>query len=47
MENRDSRETLQELARESVSVLADMMENGAPARHVTVGAKLILRESVK
>ena len=38
---------VQEIARQSVEVLRDMMENGAPARHVTVGAKLILRESVK
>ena len=41
------RQPLQELARESVSVLADMMENGAKARHVTVDAELILRESVR
>ena len=38
---------VQEIARQSVEVLRDMMENGAPVRHVTVGAKLILRESVK
>ena len=38
---------VQELARQSVSVLEDMMERGAPARHVTVGAELVLRESVR
>ena len=38
---------VQELARQSVAVLRDMMERGAPARHVTVEAKLILRESVR
>ena len=38
---------VQELARRSVEVLRDMMERGAPPRHVTVGAKLILRESVR
>ena len=38
---------VQELARQSVAVLRDLMVSGAPARHVTVGAKLILRESVR
>lgn len=38
---------VQEIARRSVEVLRDMMERGAPAQHVTVGAELILRESVK
>jgi len=38
---------VQEIARQSVEVLRDMMERGAPARHVTVGAELILRESVR
>ena len=35
---------VQQLASESVRVLSDMMERGAPARHVTVEARLILRE---
>ncbi|MBR3503411.1 MAG: LacI family DNA-binding transcriptional regulator [Clostridia bacterium] len=38
---------VQELARQSVGVLREMMERGAPARHVTVGAELVLRESVR
>ena len=38
---------VQELARQSVEVLRDMIERGAPARHVTVNAELILRESVR
>lgn len=37
---------VEEIARQSVSVLRDMMENGAPARYVTVEAKLEIRESV-
>ncbi len=38
---------VEEIARKSVSVLRDMLENGAPARHVTVEAKLEIRESVQ
>ena len=38
---------VQEIARQSVEVLMEMMENGAPARHVTVPAALVLRESVR
>ena len=38
---------VQELARRSVQVLEDMMERGSPARHVTVDAELVLRESVR
>ena len=36
-----------EIAQKSVQVLSDMMENGAPAQHVTVPAALTLRESVR
>ncbi|MBQ9264460.1 MAG: LacI family DNA-binding transcriptional regulator [Clostridia bacterium] len=35
------------IARESVAVLTEMMESGAHARHVTVPASLVLRESVR
>lgn len=38
---------VQELARRSVEVLLDMMERGEAARHVTVEAQLMLRESVR
>lgn len=38
---------VEEIARQSVRVLLDMMENGAPPRHVTVEAELALRESVR
>lgn len=34
-----------EIARETVSVLADMLENDAPPRHVVVPSQLLLRES--
>lgn len=36
-----------EIARQSVEVLTDMMENGAAARHVTVPAQIEMRESVR
>lgn len=36
-----------EIARETVRVLAEMMEQNAPARHVTIPAKLEMRESVR
>ena len=36
---------VEEIARESMAVLLDMMENHAPARHVTVAGKLEMRES--
>ena len=38
---------VEEIARESVQVLEDMMENHAPARHITVEAKIEIRESVR
>lgn len=38
---------VEEIARQSVSVLRDMMEKNAPARHVTVEAKLEIHESVR
>ncbi len=38
---------VEDIARESVAVLTDMMENHAPARHVTVEAKVEIRESVR
>ncbi len=37
---------LQELAQQSVGVLSDM-QNGGPARHVTVEANLVMRDSVR
>ncbi|MBR1584304.1 MAG: LacI family DNA-binding transcriptional regulator [Clostridia bacterium] len=36
-----------EIARQSVQVLSDMMENGAPARHITLQGALRLTESVR
>ncbi|MBR3016321.1 MAG: LacI family DNA-binding transcriptional regulator [Clostridia bacterium] len=38
---------VEEIAQESVAVLTDMMENHVPARHITVQAKLEIRESVR
>lgn len=38
---------VEEIARDSVSVLLDMLKNGAPARHVVVDASLRLRESIR
>ena len=38
---------VEEIARESVAMLTDMMENRAPARHITVEGKLEIRESVR
>ena len=38
---------IDEIARESVAVLTDMMEKHAPARHITVEAKIEIRESVR
>ncbi len=38
---------VQEIARESVTVLAEMMEGEASPRHITIGAKLQMRESVR
>ena len=37
---------VQEIARQSVKVLSELMENGGPPRHVTVKASLEIRESV-
>ncbi len=37
---------VESLARESVAVLLDMLENGSEPRHVTVDAVLRMRESV-
>lgn len=36
-----------DIARESVKVLMEMLEDGSDPRHIVVGARLILRESVK
>ena len=36
-----------EIARQTVDVLTDMLENGASARHVTVPSRVEMRESVK
>ena len=38
---------VEQIARESIAVLTDMMENHAPARHVTVEARVEIRESVR
>ena len=38
---------LGEIAQKSVQVLGDLMENGAPAKHVTVQGMLRLTESVR
>lgn len=38
---------VEDIARESVAVLTDMMEKHAPARHVTVEARVEIRESVR
>ncbi|MBR3107904.1 MAG: LacI family DNA-binding transcriptional regulator [Clostridia bacterium] len=38
---------IDEIARESVAVLTDMMEKHASARHITVEAKIEIRESVR
>ena len=38
---------VQEIAKQSAKVLADLMENGGPPRHVTVKAALEIRESVR
>lgn len=37
---------IDEIARESVRVLMDMLENGRPPRHIVVPAKVQMRESV-
>ncbi|MBR4540106.1 MAG: LacI family DNA-binding transcriptional regulator [Clostridia bacterium] len=37
---------VREIARQSVKVLSDLMENGGPPKHVTVKASLEIRESV-
>jgi LacI family transcriptional regulator len=38
---------VKEIARQSMKVLAELMENGGPVQHVTVKASLELRESVR
>lgn len=38
---------IREIARQSVEVLTDMLENGAPGRHVTVPTRVEIRESVR
>ena len=38
---------VEDIAKESVAVLIDMMENHAPARHITVEARVEIRESVR
>ncbi|MBR0407961.1 MAG: LacI family DNA-binding transcriptional regulator [Clostridia bacterium] len=38
---------VEEIARDSMAVLRDMMENHAPARHITLKGKLEIRESVR
>ena len=38
---------VEEIARESVDILMDMIEQGAPPRHITVEGRLVLRESVR
>ncbi len=38
---------VEDIARQSMAVLTDMMENHAPARHITLEGKLEIRESVR
>ena len=36
-----------DIARESVQILMDMLEDNKPPRHIVVDAKLVTRESVR